>query len=69
MLFRSVGVGVGLVCSVFGFAWSLVAVAIAWLFYRPLIAVLFLLVAGAGIWYLKEKAKERKEKTSVEIDA
>ena len=57
-----VGAGVGLVCSVFGFAWSLIIIAIAWLFYRPLIAALFLLIAGAGIWFLKEKAKERKAK-------
>ena len=58
---KIVGAGVGLVCSVFGFVWTLVIVAIAWLFYRPLIAILFLAVAGAGIWYLKKKAAEKKQ--------
>jgi len=27
------------------------------LFYRPLIAIIFLLIAGAGIWFLKNKTK------------
>jgi hypothetical protein len=52
--------GVGLVCSIFGFAWSFIIIAIAWLFYRPLIGVALLAVAIAGIWFLKKKAKERK---------
>ena len=53
--------GVGLVCSIFGFVWSLVVIAVAWLFYRPLIGILILVVAGAGIWFLKKKAKEKQE--------
>ena len=56
-----VGAGVGLVCSVVGFAWSLVVVSIAWLFYRPLIGILILAVAIAGIWFLKKKAKEKSQ--------
>ena len=53
-----VGAGVGLVCTVFGGAWSLLIIAIAWLFYRPLIGILLLAVVVAGIWYLKRKSKE-----------
>ena len=56
-----VGVGVGLVCSIIGFVWALVVIAIAWLFYRPIIAVLILVVAVAGIWLLKKKAKEKQQ--------
>jgi len=55
-----VGAGVTLVCSVGGFAWSLVVIALAWLFYRPLIGIPLLLVAVAGIWFLNKKAKEKK---------
>ena len=55
-----VGAGVGLVCSVLGFVWSLIVIAIAWLFYRPIIGILLLIVAIAGIWFLKTKAKEKK---------
>ena len=55
-----VGAGVGLVCSVLGFVWSLIVIAIAWLFYRPVIGILILVVAIAGIWFLKQKAKEKK---------
>jgi len=56
-----VGAGVGLVCSIFGGAWSLIVIAIAWLWYRPLIGIVMLAIAVAGIWYLKKKAKEKKE--------
>ena len=57
-----VGAGVGLVCSILGGAWSIIIIAVAWLWYRPLIGILMLAIAGAGIWYLKKKAKEKKEK-------
>jgi len=57
---KIVGAGVGLVCWVFGFAWSLLIFAIAWLFYRPVIAIILLAVAGVGIWFLTKKAKEKK---------
>ncbi|MDR0794877.1 MAG: TMEM43 family protein, partial [Tannerella sp.] len=52
-----VGAGIGLVCSVFGGAWSLLIISISWLWYRPLIGVSLLAIAIAGIWYLKKKAK------------
>ena len=54
---RIVSAGVGLVCIVFGLVWSFLIIGIAWLFYRPLIAIIFLLIAGAGIWFLKKKMK------------
>jgi len=56
-----VGAGVALVCGVVGFAWSLIIISIAWLFYRPLIAVPMLVIAVAGIWYLKQRGKQGKE--------
>ena len=54
-----VGAGVTLVCSVGGFAWSLVVISLAWLFYRPLVGIPMLIIAVAGIWFLKKKAKEK----------
>jgi len=57
---KIVGAGITLVCSVGGFAWSLAIIAIAWLFYRPLIGVPLLAVSALGIWFLSKKAKEKK---------
>ena len=51
--------GVGLVSWVLGFAWTLVVVAIAWLFYRPVLGVALIVAAGALIWYLGKKSKEK----------
>ena len=55
-----VGAGIGLVCAILGGAWSLIIIAIAWLFYRPLVAIPMLVLAIAGIWYLKQKGKKAK---------
>jgi len=56
-----VGVGVGLVCGIVGLVWSLVIIAIAWLFYRPLIGIALLAAAVGGIWFLKNRAKNKSE--------
>jgi len=58
-----VGAGVGLVCSIVGGAWSLIIIAIAWLWYRPLIGILLLAIAIAGIWFLKSRKKVVEEVT------
>lgn len=55
-----VGTGVGLVTIVLGFVWSLLVIAIAWLFYRPFIGIGLLVIVVAGIMYLKKKAKEQR---------
>lgn len=54
-----VGFGVGLVCTIVGAAWSLVVIALAWLFYRPLIGILLLALAGGLIWVFAFKGKEK----------
>jgi hypothetical protein len=59
-----IGAGVGLVCSVFGFAWSLIIISLAWLTYRPLIGIPMLLAAIAGIWFLVKKGKAAKKNQS-----
>ena len=40
------GWGVGIVCTVLGIVWSLIVIAIAWLFYRPLLGISLLVLAG-----------------------
>ena len=57
---KIVEAGIALICIVGGGAWSIVIIALAWLFYRPLIGIPMLLVAGAGIWYLRKIAAEKK---------
>ena len=44
------GWGVGVICTVLGFVWSLMVIAVAWLFYRPVIGITLLVVAGLMIW-------------------
>ncbi len=51
------GAGVGLVCSVLGFAWSFIVIALAWLAYRPLLGITLLVLAVAGIVFLARRKK------------
>ena len=53
------GWGVGLVCSVVGIAWSLIVIAIAWLFYRPLLGISLLILAGFLVWVFAFKGKDK----------
>ena len=53
------GWGVGIVCTVIGIAWSLIVIAIAWLFYRPLLGISLLVLAGFLIWVFAFKGKEK----------
>ena len=54
-----IGWGVGVVCSVIGIVWSLIIIAIAWLFYRPLLGISLLAIAGLLIWVFAFKGKEK----------
>ena len=71
------GWGVGIVCTVVGVVWSLIIIAIAWLFYRPLLGISLLVLAGFLIWVfafkgkdkLKELAAKAKEKSSATVPA
>ena len=55
------GLGVGLVCNVIGFIWSLIVISIAWLFYRPVISITLLVVVAAGVVYLVKRGRDKKE--------
>ena len=53
------GWGVCVVCTIVGIAWSLIVIALAWLFYRPLLGIALLVVAGFLIWVFAFKGKEK----------
>ena len=53
------GWGVGLVCTIVGIVWSLIIIALAWLFYRPVLAICLLVVAGFLIWVFAFKGKDK----------
>ena len=53
------GWGVGVVCTIVGIVWSLIIIAIAWLFYRPVLAISLLAVAGFLIWVFAFKGKDK----------
>ena len=59
-----VDAGVGLVSWIFGLAWSLIIIAIAWLVFRPIIGISLLVLAIAGIVFLKRRGKKNEEKQS-----
>ena len=53
------GWGVGVVCFVLGLVWSLIIIALAWLFYRPLLGIALLAVAAFLIWVFGFKGKDK----------
>ena len=53
------GWGVGIICTVIGIAWSLIVIAIAWLFYRPLLGISLLVLAGFLVWVFAFKGKDK----------
>lgn len=59
--------GVNLVCNVIGFAWTLIIVAIAWIFYRPLLGISLLVIAAVLVYFLaiKGKGKKNDDQTAV----
>ena len=66
------GFGIGIICTVIGVAWSLIVIAIAWIFYRPVLGIILLVLAGFLVWVfafkgkdkLKELAAKAKEKSA-----
>ena len=51
-------VGISIVSGVLGFAWSLVIIAIAWLFYRPVLAIVLIAVVVGLFIFLSKRSKE-----------
>jgi hypothetical protein len=52
-----VGMGTGLVAGLISIVCALVTIAVAWIFYRPVLGVILLVVAGFFVWKLIQKRK------------
>ena len=59
--------GNGLVAGLLSFVCTLVTIAIAWLFYRPVIAIILIALAAGGIWLLIQKKKAKQAAASAGI--
>lgn len=55
-----VNLGVGLVCSIVGFAWSIIVIAVAWVSYRPVLGISLLAVAAALIAFFAVRGRKMK---------
>ena len=55
-----VGIGAGLVAGLVALVCALVTIAVAWFFYRPILGIALLLVAGFFVWKLVQKRKAAK---------
>jgi len=53
-------IGIGLVAGVVAFACALVTIAIAWIFYRPVLGIVLLAIAGAAVFLLWKKKQAAK---------
>ena len=57
---KILGAGIGLVTTVVGLVWSFVIIALAWVAYRPVLAIVLLAVAAALIFWLVSTARKKK---------
>ncbi|MBR1921853.1 MAG: TMEM43 family protein [Kiritimatiellae bacterium] len=55
-----VGMGTGLVAGVVAFVCALATIAVAWIFYRPVLGALLLAAAAAGLFLLWKKRRAEK---------
>jgi hypothetical protein len=62
MLGTLLGVGIGLFVSVVAGSLTLVTIAVSWLFFRPLLGIILLVLAGGGITGLIYLGKQRRAK-------
>lgn len=53
--------GTLLAAGVAGLAVSLVTIAIAWLFYRPMLSIGLFVVIAAVVWFIRQRGKARKQ--------
>lgn len=53
--------GVSLICNIIGVAWSFIIIGLAWVFYRPLLGITLLVIAGALIFFLCSKKKKNQD--------
>lgn len=63
---KIVGFGTSLIAGVLSFSISLIVIAIAWIFYRPLLGILLLVVAIGGFVLAKKYLFKSKEVVAIE---
>lgn len=63
------GFGVGIICWVIGVAWSLIIIAIAWIFYRPVLGIILLAIAGFLVWVFAFKGKDKLKELAANAKA
>ena len=51
--------GVGIICSIVGFVYSLIVISLAWIFYRPVLGIILLVIAGFLIWVFAFNGKKK----------
>ena len=51
--------GVGIICTIVGLVYSLIVIALAWIFYRPVLGIIILLIAGFLIWVFAFNGKKK----------
>ena len=51
--------GVGIICSIVGFVYSLIVIALAWIFYRPVLGIILLVIAGFLVWVFAFNGKKK----------
>ena len=57
---RLIGTGIGVVTTLVGLVWSLVVIALAWVAYRPVLAISLLVVAVVLIVWLVTRSRKKK---------
>lgn len=63
------GFGIGIICWVIGVAWSLIVIAIAWIFYRPILGIILLAIAGFLVWVFAFKGKDKLKELAANAKA
>ncbi len=51
--------GAGIISTIFGVVWSLIVIAVAWIFYRPILGIIILLIAGFLVWVFAFNGKKK----------
>lgn len=62
-----VGIGIGIVAFLVALAFTLVTIAVAWLFYRPILGCVLLAAAGGLVWMLVQKRKAAKAASATPV--
>ncbi len=51
--------GVGIIATVIGLVYSLIVIALAWIFYRPVLGIILLVIAGFLVWVFAFNGKKK----------